>query len=88
MNELEKVEKRVSSHMEKMLVDKKLDMYYVMLTNILEESTYLIYTGDEAASIAAKAYNQSQNEQGLMLKGVVSRKKQLIPELINVINEQ
>ncbi len=86
--ELEKVEKRVSSHMEKMLVDKKLDMYYVMLTNILEESTYLIYTGDEAASIAAKAYNQSQNEQGLMLKGVVSRKKQLIPELINVINEQ
>ena len=68
--------------MEKMQVDKKIDMYFVMLTDILDESTYLIYTGQEAQPIAASAYSQPQNGQGLMLKGVVSRKKQLIPELI------
>ena len=32
--------------------------------------------------------NLPQSRDGIMLKGVVSRKKQLIPELINVINER
>lgn len=86
--ELDKVQARVMPLLDKMQVDKKIDMYFVMLTDILEESTYLIYAGDEAASIAAAAYNQPQSKDGLMLKGVVSRKKQLIPELINVINER
>ena len=79
---------RITPLMEKMQVDKKIDMYFVMLTDILDESTYLIYTGQDAAAIAASAYSQPQNGQGLMLKGVVSRKKQLIPELINAINER
>ncbi len=86
--ELDKVQARITPLMEKMQVDKKIDMYFVMLTDILDESTYLIYTGQEAAAIAASAYSQPQNGQGLMLKGVVSRKKQLIPELINAINER
>ncbi len=86
--ELDKVQARVMPLLDKMQVDKKIDMYFVMLTDILEESTYLIYTGAEAASIAASAYNQPQSQDGLMLKGVVSRKKQLIPELINAINER
>ena len=86
--ELDKVQARVMPLLDKMQVDKKIDMYFVMLTDILEESTYLIYAGEEAASIAAAAYNQPQSKDGLMLKGVVSRKKQLIPELINVINER
>lgn len=86
--ELDKVQTRVLPLLEKMLVEKKLDMYFVMLTDILEESTYLIYIGDEAQSIAAAAFNQQQSPDGLMLKGVVSRKKQLIPELINAINER
>lgn len=86
--ELDKVQARVMPLLDKMQVDKKIDMYFVMLTDILDESTYLIYAGDEAASIAATAYNLPQSKDGLMLKGVVSRKKQLIPELINVINER
>ncbi len=86
--ELDKVQARVMPLLDKMQVDKKIDMFFVMLTDILEESTYLIYAGEEAASIAAAAYNQPQSKDGLMLKGVVSRKKQLIPELINVINER
>ena len=87
-NELDKVQARVVPLLDKMQVEKQLDMLFVMLTDILNESTYLIYSGAEAASIAASAYNQPQSKDGIMLKGVVSRKKQLIPELINVINER
>lgn len=86
--ELDKVQARVVPLLDKMQVEKQLDMLFVMLTDILNESTYLIYSGAEAASIAASAYNQPQSKDGIMLKGVVSRKKQLIPELINVINER
>ena len=85
--ELDKVQARVVPLLDKMQVEKQLDMLFVMLTDILNESTYLIYSGAEAASIAASAYNLTQSKDGIMLKGVVSRKKQLIPELINVINE-
>ena len=87
-SELDKVQARVVPLLDKMQVEKQLDMLFVMLTDILNESTYLIYSGAEAASIAASAYNQPQSKDGIMLKGVVSRKKQLIPELINVINER
>ena len=86
--ELDKVQARVVPLLDKMQVEKQLDMLFVMLTDILNESTYLIYSGAEAASIAASAYNLTQSKDGIMLKGVVSRKKQLIPELINVINER
>ena len=86
--ELDKVQARVVPLLDKMQVEKQLDMLFVMLTDILNESTYLIYSGAEAASIAASAYNLPQSKDGIMLKGVVSRKKQLIPELINVINER
>ena len=85
--ELDKVQERINPIMEKIRVDKKVDMIFVMLTDILNESTYLIYSGDNSASVAAQAFKMQHDETGLMLKGVVSRKKQLIPNLINVLAE-
>ena len=58
------------------------------MTDILNESTYLIYRGTDAAQIIASAYNCDPTEEGIMLKGVVSRKKQLIPVLINTMAER
>ncbi len=86
--ELDKVEERIRSEIETMLVEKKLDMMFVMLTDILNESTYLIYSGDEAAALAAESFGCAESEAGLTLKGVVSRKKQLIPAIINTLAER
>lgn len=86
-HELEKVQTRIVPELEKMRVDKKVDMIFVMLTDILNESTYLIYSGDNSASVAAQAFKTTSDEEGLLLKGVVSRKKQLIPNLINVLTD-
>ena len=61
---------------------------YFMLTNILTESTELICQGQGAIQLAAKAFHldieeaAQQEEPVLKLPGVVSRKKQLIPELV------
>ncbi|MDY3796540.1 MAG: putative manganese-dependent inorganic diphosphatase [Agathobacter sp.] len=86
--ELDKVEERIRPEMELMLGEKKLDMMFVMLTDIFNESTYLIYNGDGASSLAAEAFGCAESEDGLTLKGVVSRKKQLIPALINTLAER
>ena len=86
--ELEKVQERIIPKLSEMLVEKKLDMMFVMLTDIFNESTYLIYEGEDAAETAAKAYECAASRDGLMLKGVVSRKKQLIPALIGALTEQ
>ena len=86
--ELEKVQERIIPKLSEMLVEKKLDMMFVMLTDIFNESTYLIYEGEDAAETAAKADECAASRDGLMLKGVVSRKKQLIPALIGALTEQ
>lgn len=86
--ELDKVQARIEPKLELMIGEKQLQMIFVMLTDILNESTYLIYRGTDAAQVVADAYNREPSEEGTMLENVVSRKKQLIPALINAITER
>jgi manganese-dependent inorganic pyrophosphatase len=58
-----------------------------MLTNILEESTDLLCYGDGARETAETAMKVPAQDGVLHLKGVVSRKKQLIPALMAVLQE-
>ena len=86
--ELDKVQKRIEPYLEQMMGEKQIQMIFIMLTDILNESTFLVYRGADSAQIAASAFNCEVNEKGIMLKGVVSRKKQLIPNLINTLAEK
>ena len=52
---------------------------YFMLTNIIEESSELLYYGDGSEEMAKAAFGIEPKEGSFYLKGVVSRKKQLIP---------
>ena len=58
-----------------------------MLTNIMDESTDLLYYGDGAKGIAENAMSVKASEGYLLLKGVVSRKKQLLPALMAAFHE-
>ncbi|MBQ2282579.1 MAG: putative manganese-dependent inorganic diphosphatase [Agathobacter sp.] len=86
--ELAKVQKRIQPFLPQMLGEKKLDMIFIMLTDILKESTHLICYGDDAAAVVQQAYRQIPGEEGVLLKGVVSRKKQLIPDLMSTLAER
>lgn len=55
---------------------------YFMLTNIMEESTELLYYGEGSEEMAKMAFDIEPKDGAFMLKGVVSRKKQLIPNLM------
>lgn len=84
---LESVAEKLKDYLPTVLNEQKLDMVFVMLTDILEESTILISAGEFAEKIISQAFPAKREEDGYLLKGVVSRKKQLIPALMATMQE-
>ena len=64
--ELDKVQERIEPKLEQMMGEKQIQMIFVMLTDILNESTYLIYRGADASQLVAAAYNCEPSDQGIM----------------------
>ena len=64
-----------------------IDMLFIMLTNIIDESTELLCYGEGAKEAAETAMKVSADKDSLHLNGVVSRKKQLIPALMAVLQQ-
>ncbi len=62
-------------------------MIFFMLTNIFDESTELIFTGDGAKELVESAFKVQAEGNSAILPGVVSRKKQLIPAFMSVLQE-
>lgn len=55
---------------------------YFMLTDIMEQSTELLFYGDGSREMAESAFKMETQKDSIYLRGVVSRKKQLIPALM------
>lgn len=86
--DLADVKHRVQEYLDTMLLERKLDMVFIMLTNIVQEQSQILCAGEGAARILAQAFVHAQVEGNeTLLKGVVSRKKQFIPELIRALQE-
>ena len=83
--ELDKLGEQLKPFLVQVLAEKKLDMVYVMLTDILAESSKVIYDGSDAGRILARAFRKQEDADGILLEGIVSRKKQMIPTLMNTI---
>ena len=88
--ELKDLRTRMSAYTEKEREQLEIDMMFFMLTNILTESTDLICTGQGAEQLIANAFHvkdeDMENVSGqtgiVKLPGVVSRKKQLAPQIM------
>ena len=66
--------------MQKRKEDKGYDMMLLMITDVLREGTELLFLGDE--EIIRQAFAVGPISDGhVFLKGVVSRKKQVVPAL-------
>ena len=55
---------------------------YFMLTDIMEQSTELLFYGEGSEEMAVNAFKIEPKDGTIYLEGVVSRKKQLIPPLM------
>ena len=85
--ELEQIGEQLRPFLPQVLGEKRLNMVYVMLTDILEESSKIIFAGEDAGKILAHAFKKQEDADGILLDGIISRKKQMIPTLMNEMSE-
>jgi Inorganic pyrophosphatase/exopolyphosphatase len=85
--ELQEVKKLVTSCLENVANKKKLDIVYLMLTNIIEEKTELLCYGSRAKELMKEAFELPEETEEIVLKGVVSRKKQLLPTFVVALQQ-
>ena len=83
--ELARVSKRMLPFMREYVKQAEVDMLLMMLTNIFEESTELLFVGRDARAIVSHAFNAECGDASVILQGVVSRKKQIIAPVVSAI---
>ena len=88
--ELEEIGERLFEYLEQALQDKAVDAVVFMLTNIIKESTHLIFTGQvvNMEELVETAFQKPVENHCLYVEGLVSRKKQLIPALTMAVQQQ
>lgn len=64
-----------------------LDTAFLLLTDILEQSSLVIAANAAGEDLAQRAFTGTPTQHGLLLPGVMSRKKQVIPPLAAVLLE-
>ena len=93
--ELETLRERMIPYIKEAHQQHGVDMMFFMLTNILKESTVLLYEGtgartmlDTVFHLEAGQESMADSKEGFVeLPGVVSRKKQLIPAIMIACEE-
>ena len=86
-DELDVIKERMIPYMHKAKINHGVDMVFFMLTNILDESTQLLYSDQQAEDVAETSFMIKACDNVISLPGVVSRKKQLIPRLMSTLQQ-
>jgi manganese-dependent inorganic pyrophosphatase len=68
------------------IAEKELDLFLLVVTDILNNNSVALALG-RAANAVEKAYNVTLENNTAVLKGVVSRKKQIVPVLTEAFNQ-
>ena len=85
--ELEEVKEKLVPYLSERFEGLGVEMCFVMLTNIVKEDTELLCFGEKAKDVARSAFQLSPDMEHIVLKGLVSRKKQLIPSIVTVLQQ-
>lgn len=85
-SELANIKEKLVTYLDKAYKEHGISIIYFMLTNIINESTEVIYAGNGAAELLQESFNIETDNESALLDGVVSRKKQFIPALLETIS--
>lgn len=85
--ELTELKERLYPYMDELIKHAGVQMIFFMLTDIVKESTELIYVGKDAEQLISEAFGIRPQKDSFILTGVVSRKKQLIPAIMSDIQQ-
>jgi manganese-dependent inorganic pyrophosphatase len=74
----------IEAAIETLIKEKGLDLFLLVVTDILENDSTALALGSKTAEVE-KAFNVKLENNTALLKGVVSRKKQIVPVLTDAI---
>jgi manganese-dependent inorganic pyrophosphatase len=80
MDSLKKIKKGLVAYMDEVLCSKDYSLLLVMVTDIFNDGSEIIYV-EKNKGLITQAFNVDPDEYSVYLKGVVSRKKQIVPLL-------
>lgn len=87
--QIDGIKPMLSKYLEKVLEAERLDMVYMLLTNIMDEASDVLYAGKDSRVILLSAFSiEDDGQDDITLSGVVSRKKQFIPGLMEALKER
>ena len=84
--ELDEIAVRMKPFLEKQYTEKGLDLAFFMLTNIIDEDTRMLCYGKSAAELVMSAFGVEVKDNEANMKSVVSRKKQVVPVIMDALN--
>lgn len=87
VDERQKIAKKMAKYVEKARQDKGVKMIFLLVTNIADETSELLFAGDNVQEIIEETFGAKKTEGVVLLPGVVSRKKQFIPPLMNTLQQ-
>ena len=64
---------------------KRLDLIFFAVVDIIKKQTYLFVVGEKEKLIAEKGFNKKSKDNLIFLPGIVSRKIQIAPRIINAL---
>ncbi len=82
--ELDQLRPQIAAYMEGAV--KKGEMLFFLLTNILTESSDLVFAGEGAKEVIEAAFGPAE-ENWVHAPGVVSRKKQFVPSILHALQQ-
>ena len=84
LDEVFKRQKELETAIENKIADKNLDLFMLAVTDILNADSKMLVLGNRT-DIFEKAFNAKLENNTALLKGVVSRKKQILPSILKAI---
>ena len=85
---LESIKEKLIPYVDENLIKRNVDMVFFLLTDIQQSSSELLAWGEGATEIAKVAFDLDEQDGILYLPGVVSRKKQVIPNIMKAIQQE
>lgn len=86
-DELKEIKERLIPFIRTAMESDSFDMVFLMLTDILNESSELIFYGSNAENLIENAFGVVCEDSSALLPGIVSRKKQLIPAIMESLQQ-
>ena len=85
--EIDNIRGRIENYIDRVVNDGNVDMVFLLMTNIMIESSEVVFAGKSAGSVLANAFNVTVNGKTAILEKIVSRKKQFFPAIMETLQQ-